>query len=82
MGLADDRGDAERMVVEAVEDLVGRRVDIEARTTLAELGIDSLGLVELALALEQERAIELRPDDYDCILTIGDLYDIVASARQ
>jgi acyl carrier protein len=68
----------ERSVIEAVHDLIGREIPLAGETPLAELGIDSLTLVELVLALERRWTIELRPDDYDRIRTVGDVVALVS----
>lgn len=77
MDRADERDDVERSIIQAVQALIGREAAVDERTTLAELGIDSFGLVELAISLEQTWAIELRPDDYDAVQTVGDLVALV-----
>jgi acyl carrier protein len=73
-----DREAIRRGVVEAVRGMVGRDVAVGDETTLAEIGLDSLALVELALTLEQRWPIVLRADDYDAVHTVGDVVALVA----
>jgi acyl carrier protein len=78
MGSETNQAFIERGVIEAIESLVDRDVVIDPTTTFAELGLDSLALVELALTLEQRWPIELRADDYDAVHTVGDVVALVA----
>ncbi len=43
-----------------------------------DLNADSLEIVELVMALEQEFGIEISEDDVEKIKTIGDLADVLA----
>ncbi len=48
---------------------------IVREATLDELDLDSLDVVELAQALEDELGIEVNPEKYDGSVTVGDLID-------
>jgi acyl carrier protein len=45
---------------------------LRAEATLEELEIDSLDLFELGQILNQEFGIEVDPDDFDNVVTLGD----------
>jgi len=55
-------------------DLPEEQVTLEAR--LEDLGVDSLGLVELGFELEDHLGIRL-PQDYATPVTVGDMVKIV-----
>ncbi len=46
-----------------------------------DLGADSLDLVELVMALEEEYGTEISDEEAEKILTVGDAYDYI-KARQ
>lgn len=46
-------------------------------TTLDELDLDSLDVVELQMMYEEDHGVEI-PDSYDPIITVGDLLKILA----
>lgn len=53
--------------------------DISAETRLEEdLEADSLDLVELAMALEEELSLEIPDDELEGIRTVGDAIDFVS----
>jgi len=50
---------------------------MQPETTLQELEIDSLDLFELAQILHQEFGIEVNPDDFEGVTTLGDAQGIL-----
>lgn len=76
------------MTREEIETLICQRLaelvecdpgDISSETRLEEdLEADSLDLVELAMALEEELSLEIPDDELEGIRTIGDAVDFVA----
>lgn len=61
-----------------VEEFGVNRGDIELSSNLRkDLGLDSLDLVELVMAVEQEFAIDIPDDDADKLLTFGDVVNYV-----
>ncbi|MBL8991768.1 MAG: acyl carrier protein [Spirochaetia bacterium] len=46
--------------------------DLKAESTFADLGADSLDIVELIMALEEEFGIEIPDEDAEKIKTVGD----------
>jgi len=62
-----------------VTTIVGNHLGVEMKTVapeaslLDDLGADSLDVVELVMALEEEFGIEVPDDDVENIRTIGDI---------
>jgi acyl carrier protein len=62
-----------------VQTIVGNQLGVEEKTLVPEanllddLGADSLDVVELVMALEEEFGIEVPDDDVENIRTIGDI---------
>lgn len=44
-----------------------------------DLGADSLDMVELTMAFEEEFGIEIRDDEADKVSNVGDAYDLLAA---
>lgn len=64
-------------IFEKVVEIVVDKLDIDAKeitpeTTFEDLGADSLDIVELVMALEEEFDLEISDDDADKISSIGD----------
>jgi acyl carrier protein len=49
-----------------------------AETLLSELGIDSLGFIELIAEIESEFNLNLTNDDVDKLKTVGDVIKLVS----
>lgn len=66
------------MLLEKVKDIVVTQFNVEANNITLEtsfrddLNADSLDLVELIMALEDEFGLEIEDEDLDSIKTIGD----------
>jgi acyl carrier protein len=73
----EDREQLERGVVAAVQALAYPGADVVPTATFAELGVDSLALVELALDIEQRWSVQMRPADYDRLRTVADAIELV-----
>lgn len=56
------------------------RDDVKREATLEELDIDSLDVVELSQAVEDEFGIGLKPESFEGSSTVGDLMDVVIRA--
>ena len=64
----------ERMKEIIVEQLsVEEEIGTESSTSKEDLGADSLDLLELVMALEDEYSIEIPSDDLQNLLTVGDV---------
>ena len=57
------------------------KITPEARL-VRDLGADSLDVVELIMALEEEFAIEIRDEDAQKLVTVQDLQDYIDHARK
>jgi acyl carrier protein len=68
----------------ATEEAVGKRITealvefgadpdlLKPEATLEELDIDSLDLFELSQILQQEFGLEVNPEDFETVTTLGD----------
>ena len=53
-------------------------IDINEDTSFKDdLGVDSLDLLELVMALEEEYNIELNPEELEGISTVGDIMEFI-----
>jgi acyl carrier protein len=70
----------EQMATRILEALVEFGADPDAMrpdATLEELEIDSLDMFELAQILHQEFGIEVNPDDFEDVATLGDAQKVL-----
>ena len=77
------------MPVAATQEQIGKRImealvefgaepdQLSLEATLEELEIDSLDLFELGQILNQEFGIEVDPEDFENVQTLGDAYEIL-----
>ena len=70
------------MVLNKIKSIVADKLsindsDITVDTTLEDLGADSLDLVEVIMALEDEFDIEISDEVAENISTVGDLVDYI-----
>src|SRR5262249_3318943 len=84
--LSDDRAAVRVESVFAADDPVGQAIVVAARIsgprdqqTLAELGIDSFGLVELALLLEEKTGKPVSDGDLRLDLIVAQVWEYVGS---
>ena len=74
-----DRAEAFKVFVDAVVDVLARDPE-EVVLTAAfkeDFDIDSLGVVELVLALEESFDIDIPEDDADGVTTVGEAFELV-----
>lgn len=74
------------MVFEKIQKLICEQLKIsEDRvtidTTIDDLGVDSLDLVELVMDIEEEFYVEVPDDSIETIKTVGDLVKFVEDAQ-
>lgn len=50
---------------------------VDSSVPLSQLGLDSLDLVELMVAVEREFQIELQDEEHDSIKNIGDIVEMI-----
>ena len=69
-------------VREAVAMMAGISSDhVTPETTLESLALDSLDFVELTLTLDRELGIEIDPNDFGELVTVGDAIDFIEAAN-
>jgi len=70
-------------VDQRVEDLIAEQLGVELDQVTTEaslmddLGADSLDLVELVMALEEEFEIEITDDEGEKLKTVGEVVDLI-----
>ena len=64
-------------IVEALIEFGADPDQLRPEATLEELEIDSLDLFELGQILNQEYGIEVNPDDFENVVTLGDAQNIL-----
>lgn len=74
-------------LLEKVVALVADKLNVSAdeitpETTFEDLGADSLDVVELVMALEEEFDLEISDDDADKIASIGDAVDYIKEHKE
>ena len=68
-----------------VKEIIAKELEVEARQLTAEakfiedLGADSLDIVELVMALEEEFGIDIPDEDADKLKTVGDAMNYLKS---
>jgi acyl carrier protein len=73
------------MLLEKIKDIVTTQFNVDMNTISLEtsfrddLNADSLDLVELIMALEDEFGLEIEDEDLDSIKTIGDALNYLTS---
>ena len=73
------------MVFEKVRDIVVEQLGVEEDEVTMEssfiddLGADSLDIVELIMALEEEFDMEIPEDDIEKIVTVGDAVEYISN---
>ena len=67
-------------ILEKVKDLIADQLDVEDKDSITDgssitddLGADSLDVVDLVMALEDEFGIEIPEDEVENIKTVGDI---------
>jgi acyl carrier protein len=68
--------DLKRILVDRVG-LAEEVVKEDPATTFEDMGLDSLALVEIQLAMEQEYGFTIADEDADAIHTVGEAIDYV-----
>ena len=71
-------------VLEKVKEVISEQLDVEdldsittETTFIDDLGADSLDIVELIMALEEEFDIEIPDADAEKVVTVGDVVDYI-----
>ncbi len=64
-------------IIEALVEFGADPDQLRPEATLEELEIDSLDLFELGQILNQEFGIEVDPDDFEGVVTLGDAQQVL-----
>lgn len=62
----------ESRIIEALIEFGAEPDDLQPEATLEELDIDSLDLFEVSQILKREFGIQVNPDDFEGMYTLGD----------
>lgn len=75
-------------IFEKVKDLIADQLDVEDKESITEassiaddLGADSLDVVDLIMALEDEFSVEIPEDQAENIKTVGDIVKYIESKQ-
>ena len=72
-------------IAEKVKEIISQQLDVdqasieESANFIDDLGADSLAIVELALAFEEQFEIEIPDEDTEKIRTVGDAVSYITS---
>jgi acyl carrier protein len=75
------------VILEKISGIIAEQLDVEVEAVSPEksftddLGADSLAIVELVLALEEEFGIKIPDDKVDSIKTVGDAVEYIKQNR-
>jgi acyl carrier protein len=67
----------EDTLFDAIAEIGPDRSEIRREATLEDLDIDSLDLVEIAQLVQETWGIELDPQDFAEVKTVGDAVDVI-----
>ena len=74
------------MIFDKVSEVIKEEFDVENvnmdTVIREELGADSIGLVELVMALEDEFDIEIDDSNLDDIITVSDIVSYIESSKR
>ncbi len=69
----------EEALFDAIAEIGPDRSEITREATLEDLDIDSLDLVEIAQLVQERWGVELDPQEFGGIKTVGDALDVIAA---
>lgn len=69
----------EDALFDAIAEIGPDRSDIRRDATLEDLDIDSLDLVEIAQIVQETWGVELDPQDFADVKTVGDAVDLIVA---
>jgi acyl carrier protein len=69
----------EDALYDAIAEIGPDRADITRDATLEDLDIDSLDLVEIAQLVQETWGVELDPQDFTDVKTVGDAVDLIVA---
>ena len=68
-----------KRIVEALIEFGADPDQLQPEATLEELAIDSLDMFELSQVLNQEFGLEVNPEDFEGVVTLGDAQRVLTS---
>ena len=68
----------QRVASEAAEKEIG---NVELNSDIADLGIDSLAMLEIVAAMERELDVMLPDDSLAGVVTVSDLVELIATRK-
>jgi acyl carrier protein len=69
----------EQKLFDAIAEIGPDRSEIVREATLEDLDIDSLDLVEIAQLVQDTWGVELDPQDFVGVTTVGDALDLISA---
>ena len=71
--------------VEKIKQIISKELEIDeaevvdTASLIDDLGADSLSVMELMIAFDDEFGVEVPEEDYDKLLTVGDIVNYITS---
>ena len=71
--------------VEKIKQIISKELEIDetevvdSASLIDDLGADSLSVMELMIAFDDEFGVEVPEEDYDKLLTVGDIVNYITS---
>ena len=72
---------------EKIKQIIGKELEIEeaevvdGASLIDDLGADSLSVMELMIAFDDEFGVEVPEEDYDKLITVGDIVEYITSNK-
>ena len=72
---------------EKIKEIIGKELEIDAAevvddaSLIDDLGADSLSVMELMIAFDDEFGVEVPEEDYEKLITVGDLVNYIDSNK-
>ncbi|MCH8288758.1 MAG: acyl carrier protein [Candidatus Marinimicrobia bacterium] len=72
---------------EKIKQIIGKELEIEeaevidSASLIDDLGADSLSVMELMIAFDDEFGVEVPEEDYDKLITVGDIVKYITSNK-
>lgn len=70
-----------------IKEIIGKELEIEAAevvddaSLIDDLGADSLSVMELMIAFDDEFGVEVPEEDYDKLITVGNIVEYITSNK-
>ena len=80
--MKNSKSEIYNIVQESIQHHLEEKVDINVSTSLGELNMDSLKVVEIVFELEVFLGIEVEEEKLEALETIGDVIEMIISAQK